>query len=269
MTRVDPGLLTLIGRWVAAADPDGPPPILGVAGAQGSGKSTLARAAADRFGCAVLSLDDVYLTRAERQALAREVHPLFATRGPPGTHDLLLLRDTLDRVRRATADAVTPLPRFDKLGDERAPETDWPRFRGRPAAILLDGWCLGARPQRSADLDAPVNALERERDPDGVWRRTVDAALAGPYAEAFARLDALVFLRAPAFETVLDWRCEQEAEMLGVDRLPAGRRADMAVVIQPFERLTRSMLDGGIDADLTVELDAGRQPVAIRGRLAR
>ncbi|NOU04542.1 MAG: adenylyl-sulfate kinase, partial [Novosphingobium sp.] len=60
--------------------------VLGICGAQGSGKSTLAAALAQRLAAqglraATLSLDDLYLTRAERQALARDVHPLFATRG--------------------------------------------------------------------------------------------------------------------------------------------------------------------------------------------
>ena len=40
------------------------------------------------LGVAVLSLDDLYLTRAQRQRLALDVHPLLATRGPPGSHDL-------------------------------------------------------------------------------------------------------------------------------------------------------------------------------------
>jgi D-glycerate 3-kinase len=69
--------------------------VLGLCGAQGSGKSTLAAALArmlarDGTRTAILSLDDIYLTRAERLQLAREVHPLFATRGAPGTHDVAL-----------------------------------------------------------------------------------------------------------------------------------------------------------------------------------
>src|SRR5688500_15694753 len=64
-----------------------------IAGLQGSGKSTLAAQVA-ALACerglrvAVLSVDDFYLGRRERLALARRVHPLLATRGPPGTHDV-------------------------------------------------------------------------------------------------------------------------------------------------------------------------------------
>lgn len=274
MRRVDPGgggpdLVEMIGDWIARADPSAPPPLLGIAGSQGSGKSTLAGAIAERFDCAALSLDDVYLTRAERRALAARVHPLFAVRGPPGTHDLNLLNAVIDRLRRAGPGDGTPLPRFDKLADDRAPPIDWPVFRGRPRAVVIEGWCLGAMPQDARALANPVNDLERVRDPGGVWRRAVNARLAGDYAETFARMDTLVFLRAPAFERVLDWRAEQETGLLGVQRLTPERRAALGDFIQHYERLTRHMLAGGVGADLTVALDDQRRPLGAVGRLAR
>lgn len=258
---IDARLLDAVGSLAALhARPDHIP-LIGIAGAQGSGKTTLARAAAERSGAAHLSLDDVYLTGAERQALAREVHPLFAVRGPPGTHDLALLEGALAALRTAEADSRTPLPAFDKLADDRAPRTDWPVFAGRPSAVLVDGWCLGATPQAEADLAASVNALEAERDGQGIWRRAANAALAGPYAETFARFDAVLFLKAPSFDAVLDWRCEQEAGLMGLppaDLSPA-RRAELAVFIQHFERITRNMLAGGVRADLVFQLDADRR----------
>ncbi|RZJ79295.1 MAG: kinase, partial [Brevundimonas sp.] len=107
----EPGLIDRIGRWIdhwiKKADPAAPPPILGIAGSQGSGKSTLAHDVAERFGGATLSLDDVYLTKAERADLAARVHPLFATRGPPGTHDLGLLHRLVDRLGRAGPNELT------------------------------------------------------------------------------------------------------------------------------------------------------------------
>ena len=136
-------------------------------------------------------------------------------------------------------------------------------FAGRPSAILIDGWCLGATPQADADLIAPINALERDEDPDGVWRRRVNDALAGDYASAFAAFDAVLFLAAPSFDVVLDWRCEQEAETLRLapSALPAGDRARIAGFVPLFERLTRSMLAGGVVAGLRIELDAARAVV--------
>ena len=261
---IDARLLNAVGSLVAAHARAGHIPVIGIAGAQGSGKTTLAGLAAERLGAAHLSLDDVYLTKAAREAKGRAVHPLFAVRGPPGTHDLRLLEQTVRALRAAEPDSRTPLPAFDKLADDRRPEAQWPVFAGRPSAVLIDGWCLGATAQAEAELAEPINALERERDGQGGWRRAVNAELAGPYAEAFARFDAVLFLKAPSFNVVLDWRCEQEAGLMGLARadLPLERRAELAVFIQAFERITRSMLAGGVRADATIQLGGDRRPFA-------
>lgn len=259
---IDARLLDAVGMLIEALARPDHVPLIGIAGVQGSGKTTLARAAAERFGAAHLSLDDVYLTRAERDAKGRAVHPLLAVRGPPGTHDLGLLEARVEALRAAGPDSRTLLPAFDKLADDRRPEADWPMFAGRPTAVLVDGWCLGATAQADLELVEPVNALERERDGQGVWRRAVNAELAGPYAEAFARFDAVLFLKSPSFDAVLGWRCEQEAGLMGFAPadLPPERRAELAVFIQAFERITRHMLAGGVRADMTVPLDEGRRP---------
>lgn len=236
-------------------------PLIGVVGAQGSGKTTLARAAATAFGAAQISIDDVYLTRAEREALARDLHPLFITRGPPGTHDLGLLQRLIDALSAAGPDDATLIPDFDKRGDDRWPIERWRAFTGRPSAVLIDAWCLGASPEDAAALAAPVNALERTRDVDARWRTEVNRRVATDYAAFAARFDAIVFLQAPSFDVVLDWRAQQEADLLGVDAaaLPAGERERLADFIQYFERITRRMLAGGVRADVTVALDADRR----------
>lgn len=234
-------------------------------GAQGSGKTTLARAAAERFGGVQISIDDVYLTRARREAMAEEVHPLFLTRGPPGTHDLRMLGRLIKALGTARPNDKNLIPDFDKRGDDRRPIRDWRVFEGRPSAILIDAWCLGAVPETEADLAAPINALERDRDPDGVWRRAVNGFVAGSYADFAARFDAIVFLQAPGFDVVLDWRSQQEADLLKIppSRLPQAERRRLAVFIQHFERITRRMLDGGVIAHTIVPLDRERRPGSI------
>ncbi|WP_339933652.1 kinase [uncultured Brevundimonas sp.] len=262
---IDPRLIEAVETLITAHARPGHVPLIAIAGSQGSGKTTLARAVAARTGAAHLSLDDVYLTRAEREGLAETVHPLFAIRGPPGTHDLALLHRVIAALSAAGPDDRTALPAFDKLADDRLPPQAWPVFAGRPTAILLDGWCLGATPQDEADLLEPVNALERNQDPDGRWRRAVNDRLAGPYRDLFARFDALLFLKAPGFDVVLDWRCEQEAGLMGLDPadLPAAERDRLAGFVQAFERLTRHMLAGGVRADMTAPLDRRRRPGVI------
>jgi D-glycerate 3-kinase len=241
------------------------PPVIAIVGAQGSGKTTLARAAAETFGGVQISIDDVYLTRARREAMAEEVHPLFLTRGPPGTHDLRMLARLIKALATARPDDKTLLPDFDKRGDDRRPIRDWRVFEGRPRAILIDAWCLGALPEDEADLAEPVNALERDEDPSGDWRRAVNGFVGGSYAAFADRFDAILFLKAPGFDVVLDWRSQQEADLLGVrpDKLPQAERERLARFIQYFERITRRMLAGGVRADVVVELDRERRPASI------
>lgn len=255
-----------MGRLIEAA-PGGRPARIAIVGAQGSGKTTLARAAAHAFGAAQISIDDVYLTRAEREAMARDVHPLFVMRGPPGTHDLGLLSDIMDKLSAAGPDDTTWLPDFDKRGDDRLPRDRWRPYRGRPSAILIDAWCLGALAENDDALDRPLNALEQGRDPDGRWRRAVNGFVAGPHRAFADSLDAILFLQAPSFDVVLDWRCQQEADLLGIDPadLPAEERTRLADFIQYFERVTRRMLSGGVTADVTVKLDRNRVPGPISG----
>jgi D-glycerate 3-kinase len=113
------------------------PLIFGLCGAQGSGKSTVARALAQNFPRALaLSLDDFYLTRSERMRLARSVHPLLATRGVPGTHDIDLACGVLAALDRGEA---VPLPRFDKATDERVEPASWQLAPNEVGLVIFEG----------------------------------------------------------------------------------------------------------------------------------
>lgn len=254
---------------------------VGLSGPQGSGKSTIAKALVlllDRtqgLRTAVLSLDDLYLTRSEREALGREVHPLYRTRGPPGTHDVALGIDLFERLAHAAPDEVTPLPSFDKAIDDRRPAPAWPSFRGRPDVILFEGWCVGAQPEPDpARLAEPMNELERNEDPAALWRRAVDAALAGPYRALFNRLDLLIYLQAPAFEHVYRWRALQERK-LAARLASTGERAsallDEAALgrfIAHYERITRRQMTetpARADIVLTLDEDHALSGVILRG----
>lgn len=244
--------------------------VLGVCGAQGSGKSTLARmamtfCAAQGIAAATLSLDDIYLTRAERGRLGREVHPLLATRGVPGTHDVAL---GLDIIAALDCGEPAPLPRFDKAADDRLPASDWHRAPQGCRLLVFEGWCVGARPQPETALAVPVNELEAVEDADGVWRRFANDALAGDYQRLFARVDHLVMLAAPSFEIVRDWRQQQEDELrarAGPDAPGVMDPREIARFIQHYERLTRHMLtEMPTRADLVIELDEERGARSIR-----
>ena len=243
-------------------------PVFAIAGLQGTGKSTLAAqlaslAQARGRRVAVLSIDDFYLTRAERERLARDVHPLLANRGPPGTHDLGLAAETLDRL---LAGERTALPRFDKLADERAPTMQWPTVVDRCDLVLLEGWFLKTPAQPADELRAPVNALEREEDRDGNWRGWCNAALARDYPALWQRIDALWWLQGPGFEVVPNWRWQQERSLQAADPANAGGRtgmdrAQVARFVQLFERVSRQALRAlPAIAERTIRLDAQRRP---------
>ena len=198
-------------------NPSKKPLIIGINGSQGSGKSTLSdylcTVLNERYDlrCVSLSLDDFYLTKLGRQQLAIEVHPLLETRGVPGTHDIPLALKTLAQL--VDGSVQTLIPRFDKSRDDRMPMEQCDSISGQVDIIILEGWCVGAKPQTADQLVEPLNSLEAEQDTDGVWRNTVNQALAGEYQALFAQLDQLIMLQAPSFESVFNWRLEQEEKM--------------------------------------------------------
>jgi D-glycerate 3-kinase len=260
-------LQDMIGAALATRTTPGPL-VVGLCGAQGSGKSTLAAEVVVRLpDTVVLSLDDLYLARAARIQLACDVHPLLRTRGVPGTHDIELGLRVLDALDRGLD---TALPRFDKASDDRVPREHWRIARGDTQVLLLEGWCVGARPQTDAALSEPVNALERDEDADGHWRRYVNTALAGDYQRLFARLDRLVLLAAPNFSIVRDWRTQQEHALRAIAGADANGVMDDAQLVRfiaHYERLTRHVLEEmPRRAELTIRLDELRRPVSVMRR---
>lgn len=247
----------------------GRPILVGINGSQGSGKSTLClfleAILANDFGLrsATLSIDDLYLTRAERDRLAADVHPLLATRGVPGTHDMTLGARVIAALLRGAG--PFRVPRFDKASDDRCTEDHWQAVDAPLDIVLFEGWCIGATPQDDTALAVPQNALEAAEDGEGRWRRFANTALAGDYATAFNRIDLLVMLRAPAFEAVLGWRQLQEAKL----RTRTGRgmtEPAVARFVMHYERLTRHMLATlPARADIIVDLDVDHHVTGIAG----
>ena len=257
----------------------GRPIVVGLTGGQGSGKSTvcalLQEVLREGFGAraAVLSVDDLYLTHAERRRLGREVHPLFATRGPPGTHDPALGLATIERLLAQGRGQRTALPSFDKAIDDRRPRAEWPVHEGLADYVLFEGWCVGARPQSATALARPVNALERNEDPDGRWRGAVNAALAGPYRALFDRLDVQIMLRVAGMERVREWRRLQEKKLEarvareGTGGVPSRVMSDAELLrfVAHYERITRHLLDEMPErADIVFDIDDRHQPAAVR-----
>jgi len=241
------------------------PWLIGLSGLQGSGKSTLAAQLVDlasRRGIVALalSIDDFYFGRAARQRLARDVHPLLATRGVPGTHDIELLHGTLDALRAATPRRRARVPRFDKGLDTRVAPSRWHRVARMPELVILEGWCIGVPPQDSAALVRPVNQLERDEDRDALWRNWVNAQLARHYVPLWQRLDRLIMLQAPDYAVVARWRDEQERALRRRNAPRALTPIALKRFLMHYERLSRHALKAlPSRADLRIVLDEDRR----------
>jgi len=228
--------------------------VIGINGAQGAGKSTfceLLKLTLEKgFGLkvAVLSIDDLYLSRLERKKLANTVHPLLVTRGVPGTHDIGLGIETIRSLSQAHNKEITLIPRFDKATDEVLPTNKWEKFTGRADVILFEGWCVGALPQPDTYLDQPVNQLEQNEDTNEAWRRFANWELKHKYTELFGFINFLIMLKVPSFDSVFQWRKLQEERLRQCSGLNGsdGHIMDdnqLQRFIDHYERLTRYMLD--------------------------
>jgi D-glycerate 3-kinase len=225
-------------HWLGMQCQNGQRKTIGIAGAQGSGKSTFSQLLATLLGecfdtrTLVLSLDDFYLTRAERRSLTT-ISPMLNTRGVPGTHDLALCVAAVANFRGGEPMRI---PKFSKPHDDRVGERT--EAGASFQLLILEGWCWGAEPEEDAAIVEPINELERVEDPNGVWRRYVNEQLKG-YQPLFAT-DLSLFLKVPDFDTVKRWRWQQE---LGLPIGPARMsQAEVERFIMYYERITLRLL---------------------------
>lgn len=247
---LEPLLVPMCGWLNAKRAREAETTVVGIAGAQGTGKTTIAEVIkvilTEGFGvsCVRLSLDDLYLPRAERERLASDVHPLLRTRGVPGTHDVPLGLEVLSELRAAGPGSHVRVPRFDKASDDRAPEGEWPSASGPIDFVLFEGWCVGAEPQPAASLAQPINALERDEDADARWRNYVNAQLEGPYRPLFECIDRSLFIAAPDLASSRDWRIAQEHQLRAGNAGARRLMSDDEVVrfVQFYERISQRML---------------------------
>lgn len=217
--------------------------VLGIHGPQGSGKSTLSKTICESLMSANIravrvSQDDFYLGKAQRQKLAKKIHPLLAHRGVPGTHDLPL---ALSIFRDLKVRQPVEIPVFDKAADDLF-ENDQSAAVGPVDVIVLEGWCVGLPDQLHQELQdnpQPVNEREAKEDADSSWRLFV-AESNRLYQPWYEMIDYLVGLKVPSFDCVAHWRWQQECELFE----KTGQRyfnseAEIRDFISCFERVTR------------------------------
>ena len=192
--------------------------ILGLSGSQGSGKTMVTgilQIILKKFfkkNIYIISIDDFYKTLRDRNRMSQQKHSLFKTRGVPGTHDINLIKNFFISVKRKKFKKIK-LPKFNKSIDDRSKKNYWHNINKRPEIIILEGWCVGAKPQIISSLRKPVNILERHEDKDLIWRKYANEKLKKEYKEVFAMIDYFVFMKVPNFKMVFKWRLLQESKL--------------------------------------------------------
>ena len=208
-------LLELIHQYSLTS----PIPVIGINGSQGSGKSTAAIILKSmletkyKHQVAIVSIDDFYHTKAKRNELAQSLHPLFATRGVPGTHDINLALHTIKQLKQLQKGESFSIPRFDKAIDDRKNRKQWDKIKEPVSIIIFEGWCVGSQPLDKDSLLDPINDLEKFEDKKGIWRTCSNEFLAGEYQTLFKQIDYLLMLKAPNFDVVYQWRLLQEQKL--------------------------------------------------------
>ena len=192
--------------------------ILGLSGGQGSGKTTVAgtlKIILNKYfkrRIYITSIDDFYKTSLERNKMSQNIHPLFKTRGVPGTHDINYIKNFFNLIRKKNFQIIK-LPKFDKANDNRYKKKHWFNVKKKPEIVILEGWCVGAKPQKNFLMKKPINDLEKNEDKNLKWRKYVNEKLKSDYKKLFAMIDDFVFIKIPNFDVVLKWRFLQEKKL--------------------------------------------------------
>jgi len=191
---------------------------LGFSGGQGSGKTTVVKILKiilKKFfkrRIHISSIDDFYKTLKARNEMSCATHSLFKTRGVPGTHDINLAEKFFYSIKKNKF-RKTKLPKFDKSIDDRSKKKYWFNVKEKPEIVILEGWCVGAKPQSNPLIKKPINILEKYEDQNLIWRKHVNEKLKREYKKLFAIIDHYIFMKIPNFDMVFKWRLLQENKL--------------------------------------------------------
>ena len=236
------------------------PLILGLSGGQGSGKSTISQILkiilTSKFNLNVtcLSIDDFYKTAVERKKMSKLVHPLFLTRGVPGTHDCRMLLDKINKLLKKKFKS-TRIPQFDKSTDDRLKEKYWPKINKKPDILIFEGWCVGAEPQHFKELKTPINLLEKIEDTKLTWRKKVNNELKTSYKKIYNLIDKKIYLKVPSFKYVLKWRLLQEKKLKKKIKRQFMNKKEIKRFVMFYERITKNMSKNYKKNDFIITID--------------
>lgn len=196
----------------------GHPLVQGILGGQGTGKTTLAKILIlilDKLGynTIAISVDDIYKTYAERQLLQKQDSRLI-WRGPPGTHDVNLGIETLDKLRQShnqKSDNLIPIPRFNKSLFNGAGDRIEPEMVSKVDIILFEGWFVGVRPIAEKLFNVAPPPIITETDQE--FARDMNRKLID-YLPLWEKLDKLIVLYPTDYRFSKQWRQQAEQQMI-------------------------------------------------------
>ena len=235
--------------WIVKKSNKKRPLIIGLAGGQGTGKTTITSIISVilkkyfKLNIFKISIDDFYKTRNDRIILSIRKHPLLLTRGVPGTHDYNIISNFLKKVKSRKF-KVLKLPKFNKAIDDRCKKNLWYKIKSRPYVVILEGWCVGAKPQKNGQLNKPINSVERIHDKNFIWRKFVNLQLKTKYKKLFKKLDSVLYIKAKNFDLLKKWRLKQEKKLhfKNKKKLKIMSQKELINFMQTYQRITQQML---------------------------
>lgn len=260
--------LPLAMKLIASHQESGQPWIQGILGGQGTGKTTLGKILTWilthlGYSTRALSIDDLYKTYLERQQLRKE-DPRLIWRGPPGTHDLELGMNLLDRFRNPQGQTIA-VPRFDKSLWEGQGDRIEPLLVQGVDILLWEGWFVGVRPVNPAVFESPPWPIITEADRR--FAREMNQRL-HDYLPLWDRLDGLMVLYPEDYRLSLQWRMQAEREMKAQGK--AGMSdGEIEEFVEYFwkalhpELFVRPLLRPGSSVDLAIKIGSDRRIIAV------
>jgi D-glycerate 3-kinase len=244
--------------------------IQGILGGQGTGKTTLCQVLKLILGklgysTVSISIDDLYKTYGDRQKL-QKADPRLIWRGPPGTHDIDLGIEVLDKLRDSQTRELAAvdrqkieIPRFDKSAWGGAGDRTQPEIICGADIVLFEGWFVGVNPVADARLNEFLAAAPFPISTEGdcQFARDMNAKL-HDYLPLWNRLDRLMVLYPPDYRISQVWRNQAEREMMAAGKSGMSE-AEINRFVEYFwkalhpELFIQSMLEGD-RVDLVVEI---------------
>ena len=227
-----------------------------IAGSQGSGKSSLSKLIKlylEKFcykSVVIISMDDFYLSKSQRAQLSKNIHPLFLTRGVPGTHDLELMNKKIGQIFKKEFPIYLPI--FDKVSDTR--KRTYKKVL-KADVIVFEGWCAGAQPVDLNYLQKNFNNLEKHKDKNFIWRNSYNKYL-NEYQKLFSQFNFFIYFQFNQWDHVLNWKYKQELELRDKKK-DLGLKKYLREFIQYYEKISKWMhLNVPKYCNILIKLDA-------------